>query len=662
MRVSLVIDGDAKGAEKAADKTSAAIGSLGKQTDAISKAIEEGFNKAIGAMDKLGESTNSVGAANDNFKGALLGLVGQFDQIAQKAAGANSAFGQTSAGVANVAKGVAGLSVGAGTIGLISGALGIAVTVGTTFFNLVNAGATQSNKHLEENARLVGVVRDAYRDASKTAEEFYDQSRNVTLLQAQQNLLTLQADLRRIATPLVRGIAEPIAVQPFGGEASIAFDMANADRAAKMDQFREATERLHTSVAMGKPDVVAYREAIAEIGVAAQGSNPEISAQAAALLKNSDEAGNVAVAVAKAEAALAMLNGTATDTQKKLLGISNQASEAGKNVNEFERLLKSIERQSAGYEAQAASAGKSAGEAARMRAQLMLLQAAEQAGIEVTGKYAEKLELTAGKFGTAAQKAAEYSLRASIAFNRDQLGRNSLDASVASQLQGAFGNDADQQSAIANAIRFNEVMRELKNTTLEITQGAFRDFRNELRNGATAWEAFQRAGENAINRLVDKLADRALDNLISGLFGNLMGSASSGGSGNILGSLLGGSGGFRLFDIGGFTGDIPTHAVAGIVHGREFVVNAGATARHLPLLRAINDNRLPGYEAGGYVGAAPFLAALGPAAPLSATATPGGGHVTNLYIQTPNPRSFAEDRATMMRGVNRMIARAARYG
>ena len=45
------------------------------------------------------------------------------------------------------------------------------------------------------------------------------------------------------------------------------------------------------------------------------------------------------------------------------------------------------------------------------------------------------------------------------------------------------------------------------------------------------------------------------------------------------------------FKSGGYTGDAHTSAVAGVVHGREFVVNAAATAKHRPLLEAINSGK-----------------------------------------------------------------------
>jgi TP901 family phage tail tape measure protein len=54
------------------------------------------------------------------------------------------------------------------------------------------------------------------------------------------------------------------------------------------------------------------------------------------------------------------------------------------------------------------------------------------------------------------------------------------------------------------------------------------------------------------------------------------------------------------FSTGGFTGNGGLADVAGLVHGREFVVNARATAQNRGLLEAMNRG-LPGYAAGGYV-------------------------------------------------------------
>lgn len=42
------------------------------------------------------------------------------------------------------------------------------------------------------------------------------------------------------------------------------------------------------------------------------------------------------------------------------------------------------------------------------------------------------------------------------------------------------------------------------------------------------------------------------------------------------------------FQIGGYTGNLPTNQIAGVVHGQEHVMNAAATARNRPVLEAMN--------------------------------------------------------------------------
>ena len=56
------------------------------------------------------------------------------------------------------------------------------------------------------------------------------------------------------------------------------------------------------------------------------------------------------------------------------------------------------------------------------------------------------------------------------------------------------------------------------------------------------------------------------------------------------------------FANGGYTGNVPVDAIAGVVHGREFVHDAQTTAMFRPLFEYIHQNkRLPGYQSGGYV-------------------------------------------------------------
>jgi hypothetical protein len=60
------------------------------------------------------------------------------------------------------------------------------------------------------------------------------------------------------------------------------------------------------------------------------------------------------------------------------------------------------------------------------------------------------------------------------------------------------------------------------------------------------------------------------------------------------------------FEKGGYTGGGGRKDIAGVVHGKEFVMNADATARNRRLLEAMNSGYdvaglVPGYMTGGYV-------------------------------------------------------------
>ena len=134
----------------------------------------------------------------------------------------------------------------------------------------------------------------------------------------------------------------------------------------------------------------------------------------------------------------------------------------------------------------------------------------------------------------------------------------------------------------------NQAVNALTNTSGGITQAS-----NTLGSTITSTAA---TTQSAFGQLTSGLSS-AFSSLFSGL-GNILG-----GLGNGIGSLFSG---LFSFDVGGWTGDGPVHAVSGVTHGQEFVVKAGPAARHRPILEAMNRGRaLPGYAGGGWVGSPP---------------------------------------------------------
>lgn len=606
MRVSLIIDGDASGAEKALGKTSDALSDLNKRSADSSKAIEDGFNRAMGSADKLVDTTKAFGAANDNAVGSAASFVTQLDQVAQKALGSESALSKLSGGVAGVVRGLGSFGPSVGTMGLLTGALGIALTVASTFYGIIKNGGDTAETTLKEQARLVGVVKDAYSGAAKTAGDFLTQSKAVTQFQIQQNLISLRSQLGDAAKGITTDFskrAQALSTPFYGltGQRSTQLD----DQAAQYKALQGAVDGLNASIAAGSPDIKKYQDQIAAIGTAAAKSNPDLAKAANDVLERSKGAADLTNKIDQQEAALAQLNGTATETQKKILGISTATSES---ANEFDRMLKSLQRQSAAQEAEANSVGLSAGAQAKLRAETLLNEAAQQAGISTAGKYAAAIDAVAGRFGAAAQKAAEARVKSDAAFQLSQLGRSSIEASVADQLRGAFGDNVNAQmnSATGNAVRFVEKMKELKGVTTDLVNGAWGTFRSQLMSGASAFGALKAAGLDAFGRIADKIASTSLDTFISKMFGLAGGNSSllslfGIGSSSALSSPLGVVGGAGSYVV-------PTFAAAG---GGSFGPGWGIVGEEGPELIKVGSNRvdifpnhvsapfLPGFARGG---------------------------------------------------------------
>lgn len=87
-----------------------------------------------------------------------------------------------------------------------------------------------------------------------------------------------------------------------------------------------------------------------------------------------------------------------------------------------------------------------------------------------------------------------------------------------------------------------------------------------------------------------------------------------------------------VFKEGGYTGNGGTSEPAGVVHGKEFVINADATARNRNLLEAIN-NGARGYEMGGFV--QPMSTGAGSSIQMAGRGSGGGNtQVNHITIES----------------------------
>lgn len=136
----------------------------------------------------------------------------------------------------------------------------------------------------------------------------------------------------------------------------------------------------------------------------------------------------------------------------------------------------------------------------------------------------------------------------------------------------------------------------------DVFSNFFTDFKSNLLEGQSLWDAFANAGANALNKIADKaltLAANGIFDLIFNAFtgGGAFGTIGVGGIGIPSGGFIPGLTGPKLFAAGGFTGAGGRMQPAGVVHAGEYVMDARSTKR----LGVGFLDGLRGYANGGYV-------------------------------------------------------------
>lgn len=221
----------------------------------------------------------------------------------------------------------------------------------------------------------------------------------------------------------------------------------------------------------------------------------------------------------------------------------------------------------------------------RARTEQELLNATQKAGVEVTP-----------------------ALRAEIAATAEQWALATVEANQLSEAQA----------------KIQQKSEEWRSTEL----GAFKGLVSDLASGKNAAEAFA----DALGKVLDKLLDILSQSLFDGIFGT---------SGSLLGGLLGRKDG----------GPIPGYASGGRVRGPggprddkvlmwgsngEFMMNAAATQKWLPILEAMNAGRLPEFSNGGNIG---IPAPMTPRASIPVPVIPSAAQLVAGSSNTDNSRT-----------------------
>jgi len=263
----------------------------------------------------------------------------------------------------------------------------------------------------------------------------------------------------------------------------------------------------------------------------------------------------------------------------------------------------------------------------------------------------------------------------SLAEENALIGASDADRAVANNLRAAGASATAEQRAEIETLTRSMVANQAAYDAAQASTQALRDISKDvlsgiigdLREGVSAADALA----NAFQRIADKLLDGALDFAINAV----LGSGKSGSSGGLMQILGLASGGAVTGPGSGRSDSIPA-----MLSNGEFVINAAATARHRPLIEAINSGsitpfarggiaRLPGFADGGAVRLASMPSLSAQRLPdLSGMlesmaqragihrAEPSGGGPGNLTVKIEGARGNSEIQEMVRTGVQQGLA------
>lgn len=271
-----------------------------------------------------------------------------------------------------------------------------------------------------------------------------------------------------------------------------------------------------------------------------------------------------------------------------LADLSNDAGAAAKNIGEVDKAAKkaadsyasivlAAKERLAQMELEEQLVGRTGVAADVMRMKLDMLYDAQKKGLTLSAAQKAELNGLADAYGVVAERVAALQLMEEARFERAQLFRSPIDASIAADLRNAgIEMDSVAGQAYASFKRTTDQISQAKDATKQFASG----FISDVLNGKSAVEALG----NALQNLANKLIDMALDSAINSLFGNLGGLFGGGGMGMNFFPVAPSSGPIGLFADGGVStkpaifGEAGPEAAVPLPDGRTIPVtlNSGA--------------------------------------------------------------------------------------
>lgn len=544
-RQTLRIDEAAKMAHKIATETKLAKSAFDQGVISV-EAYRDRVSDIKNKYTETAAASDVFGKAIDILQGKLLGMGGS---------------GGSAAGLVAKFAGAGGLAVAFIAAGAAAG----------YFFDQYFPKAKTAEELLAEQGRLIEAIRKGYDDAGGAARVYYD---SLIEFQARQNRTESQ-------TKLVEGTRSALFGSPFdrsGRPMTLNLGTGAPEVLDRFKDFDGPLLKLFEQFERGNPDLITFNKEIAAMGLA----TPALAPLVAELLKLTEataklhpdkvaemrreldltaqsnagkayqSAYNALVNLAPEENASIIRQQKLTDAfinrgkawmELQKSGVLREADPATaaaewnkiealyqtaiaklntdlpKAADRYQTLTQQIKDNIEEMELQSASNGRTTEEVTKLKTAHDLLRAAMRAGREDTPALRAEIDKTADSYARMMTEVSRAKLVGDVRFERDQLGRDTTDATVASRLRGA-GLPVDLDSTLASYLRLNEQQKLAKDLTVEFGSSLARD----LAKGVKPIDALT----SALGRLQDKLIDIVMNKAISSAFNSLLPSVGGG--------------------------------------------------------------------------------------------------------------------------------------
>jgi hypothetical protein len=399
-------------------------------------------------------------------------------------------------------------------VGRLAGAAGIAgaamagLTMAVDRYTQMQMRVTRSTEEsLTEQARILKDIQERYKETTGYVEKINQLSRDTLTIQLLEIKIQRQKELNAELNKQAMAITRPTQVAGEMGEAPTA-----TAAAAGLEPFNAAIEKLQASIQEGKADLKTFADDVAKIGLA----NPALQQTANWLIENAKEATKFANSLQEVNDQINALKGDSE--AMKRLGISikqavSEGTDPKKIVAEasaWDRASDQIERHIKLMEADTKAVGMGTAAREELRTRGALEEALRRDGKQVEN-FTDQINDMAKRARDAAQALHLARLEADLINERQDIFRSGTESRVSRTLERAGLTEENARGKqIADYIRMNEVLKEVKSTA--------QDFTTDLVRGLMNGESAMKALGNAATNLASKLAESAIQDLLTGNF------------------------------------------------------------------------------------------------------------------------------------------------